>query len=99
LGSNEVNYIVCSVILTSSSLVLNLQVPSISLVGPCHEHNTEVQNLFLDFKQAFDSVNIALIPNYLKLFTVPSKLIKLTNIILKHTKVKVKIDGTLKEQF
>jgi hypothetical protein len=45
-----------------------------------HEHNIEVHNLFIDFKQAFDFVNRALIPCYLKLFNVPSKLIKLINI-------------------
>jgi hypothetical protein len=41
----------------------------------CHEHNIEVHNLFVDFKQAFDSTNRALIPNCLRLFIVPSKLI------------------------
>jgi sorting nexin-29 len=43
----------------------------------CHEHNIEVHNLFIDFKQAFDFVIRALIPNCLKLFNVPSKVIKL----------------------
>jgi hypothetical protein len=58
-----------------------------------------VHNLFIDFKQAFDFVNRALIPNCLKLFNVPSKLITLINIILQQAKIKVKINGTLTEQF
>jgi hypothetical protein len=65
----------------------------------CHKHNIEEHNFFRDFKQAFNSVNRALIPNCLKLFNVPSKLIKLINSTLQHNKVKVKINGTLTEQF
>jgi hypothetical protein len=34
-----------------------------------------------------------------QLFNVPHKLIKLINIILQHTKVKVKINDSLTEQF
>jgi hypothetical protein len=63
-----------------------------------HEHIIEEHNFLIDFKQAFDSVNRALIPNCMKLFNVPSKLIKLINSTLQHTKVKVKINGTLTEQ-
>jgi hypothetical protein len=59
----------------------------------------EVHNLFTDFKQAFDSINRALIPNSLKVFNVPSKLIRLINITLQHTKVILKLNGTLTKQF
>jgi hypothetical protein len=54
--------------------------------------------LFIDFKQAFGSIIRTLIPNCLKLFDVPSKLIKLINITLQHTAAIVKMNGTLTEQ-
>jgi len=41
----------------------------------CHEHNIELHNIFIDSMQAFDSVNRPMIPECLKQYKVPGKLI------------------------
>jgi len=48
----------------------------------CHEHNIELHNIFVDFMQAFDSVNRPMIPECLKQYKVPVKLIKLVQATL-----------------
>jgi hypothetical protein len=65
----------------------------------CHEYNTELHNVFVDFRQAFDSVNRLMIPECLKQYKVPGKLIKLVQATLQRTKVKVKINNDMTEQF
>jgi sorting nexin-29 len=65
----------------------------------CHEHNTELHNAFVDFMQAFDSVNRPMIPECLKQYKVPRKLIKLVQATLQQTRVKVKINNVMTEQF
>ena len=42
----------------------------------CHEYNIELHNVFMDFMQAFDSVNRSTIPECLKQYKVPRKLKK-----------------------
>jgi hypothetical protein len=49
--------------------------------------------------QAFDSVNRSMIPDCLKQFSVPNKLIKLVKLTLQDTKLKVKINNDYTEQF
>jgi hypothetical protein len=49
--------------------------------------------------QAFDSVNRSMIPDCLKQFNVPNKLINLAKLTLQDTKVKVKINNDYTEQF
>jgi hypothetical protein len=41
----------------------------------CHEYNIEPHNAFVDFMQAFDLVNRSMIPECLKQYKVPRKLI------------------------
>jgi len=65
----------------------------------CHEHNIELHNIFVDFMQAFDSVNRPMIPECLKQYKVPGKLIKLVQATLQRTRVKVKINNDMTEQF
>jgi hypothetical protein len=48
----------------------------------CHEYNIELHKLFIDYMQSFDSVNRAMIPDCLKQFSVPNKLINLVKLIL-----------------
>jgi hypothetical protein len=57
----------------------------------CHEHNIELRNVFVYFMQAFDSVNRPMIPECLKQYKVPGKLIKLVQSTLRQTRVNVKI--------
>jgi len=65
----------------------------------CHEHNIELHNIFVDFMQAFDPVNRPMIPECLKQYKVPGKLIKLVKATLQRTRVKVKINNDMTEQF
>jgi hypothetical protein len=61
----------------------------------CHEYNIKLHNVFVDFMQAFDSVNRAMIPECLKHYNVPRKLINLVLDTLQHIKVKVKINNDM----
>ena len=69
------------------------------IYAKCHEYNIELHNVFVDFMQAFDSVNRSTIPECLKQYKVPRKLIQLVQATLQRTKVKVKINNDMKEQF
>jgi len=65
----------------------------------CHEYNIELHNVFVDSMQAFDSVNRSTIHERLKQYMVPRKLIQLVQATLQRTKVKVKINNDMTEQF
>ena len=65
----------------------------------CHECNIELHNVFVDFMQAFDSVNRSMIPECLKQCKVRKKLINLVQDTLQATKVKVKINNEMTKQF
>jgi hypothetical protein len=65
----------------------------------CLEYNIELHNLFIDYMQAFDSVNRSVIPDCLKQFSVLDKLINRVKLSLQDTKVKVKINNDYSEQF
>ena len=64
-----------------------------------HKYNIELHNVFVDFMQAFDSVNRSTITECLKQYKVPEKLIKLVQVTRQQTKVKVKINNDMTEQF
>ena len=53
----------------------------------------------VDFMQAFDLVNRSMIPECLKQYKVPRKLINLVQVTLQQTKVKVKVNNDMTEQF
>jgi hypothetical protein len=65
----------------------------------CHEYKIELNNVFVDFMQAFASVNRSIIPECLKQYNVPRKLINLVQDTLQPTKFKVKINNDMTEQF
>jgi hypothetical protein len=65
----------------------------------CLEHIIELHNVFVDFMQAFDSINRPMIPKCLKQYKVPKKLINLAQNTLQQTKVKVKINNDMTEQY
>jgi hypothetical protein len=46
-----------------------------------YEYNKHLHNLFIDFKQAFDSVNIGRMLNDLLILGIPRKLVQLINVI------------------
>jgi hypothetical protein len=63
----------------------------------CHKYNTELHNVFVDFMQAFESVNRSMIAECLKQYKVQRKVIKLVQDTLQHTEVKVKINNDMTE--
>ena len=49
----------------------------------CHEYNIHLHNIFIDFSQAFDTVNRDVIYNSLtKEYNIPDKLIKLIKLTM-----------------
>lgn len=63
-----------------------------------YEQNVNVHQLFIDFKQACDSINREKLFVILTDFGIPTKLIKLIKMTLTHTTAKVKIQGELTKQ-
>ena len=65
----------------------------------CHEYNIDLHNIFIDFSQAFDTVNRDAIYNSLTEYNIPDKLIKLIKLTMQRTKVKVKVNNSYSEWF
>jgi hypothetical protein len=55
----------------------------------CHEHNIDLYNIFVDYTQAFDSVNRNKIIECLKQYGIPIKIIRLIGLTLTNTIEKV----------
>ena len=65
----------------------------------CHEYNIDLHNIFIDFSQAFDTVNRDIIYTSLIKYNIPDKLIKLIKLTMQHTKMKVKVNNSYSEWF
>jgi sorting nexin-29 len=65
----------------------------------CYEYNIELHNIFVDFSQAFVTVNRDVIYNSLIKYNVPNKLISLIKLTLQQTKMKVKVNNSYSEWF
>jgi hypothetical protein len=63
----------------------------------CHEYNIELHNIFVDFSQAFDTVNRDVIYNSLIKHNVPNKLISLMKLTMQQTKMEVKVNNSYSE--
>jgi hypothetical protein len=63
----------------------------------CYKYNIDLRNIFIDFSCAFDTVNRDVIHNSLIKYNVPDKLIKLINLTIQRTKMKVKINNNYTE--
>jgi hypothetical protein len=59
----------------------------------------DLHNIFIDFSQAFDTVNRDVIYNSLIKHNVPNKLVKLMILKMQRTKMKVKINNKYSEWF
>jgi len=64
----------------------------------CYEHNIELHNVFIDFNQAFDSINRSTIIQALKEMQIPGKIVRLVNMVTQHTKTKIKLNNEYTEQ-
>jgi hypothetical protein len=58
------------------------------ILEKCYEFNINVHQLYIDFKQAYDSINRKKLYDVLREMQIPAKLIRLVKITLKNTKAK-----------
>jgi hypothetical protein len=63
------------------------------------EHNEAVQQLFIDFKKAYDSVRREALYNILIEFGIPKKLVRLIKMCLNKTYSRVRVGKNLSEMF
>ena len=65
----------------------------------CHEYNIDLQNIFIDFSHAFDTVSRYVIYNSLSKYNLPNNLIKLIKLTMQQTKMKLKVNNSYSEWF
>lgn len=65
----------------------------------CHEYNIPIHQLFIDFKQAYDSINRQKLYETMEYFEIPKKLIRLVKMTLKETKCKVILQSETSRNF
>ena len=65
----------------------------------CYKYYIELHNIFVDYTQAFDSVNRNKITECLTKYDVPKKLITLIGLTITNTTAKVKIGNQLTKEF
>jgi hypothetical protein len=68
------------------------------ILEKCYEFNINVHQLYIDFKQAYDSINIKKLYDVLREMQIPAKLIRLVKITLKNTKAKIQVQGQLSRE-
>jgi len=70
-----------------------------SILGKCYECNITLHQLFIDFKQAYDSIKRGKLILILEEFKIPRKLINLIGMTLRNTTGKVKVQNMMTEEF
>jgi hypothetical protein len=65
----------------------------------CHKYNIDIHNIFIDYLQAFDSINRNEVTDSLNEYNIPSKLIKLIVLTLLGTSPIVKINNKFTGKF
>jgi hypothetical protein len=68
------------------------------ILEKCYEYNIEMHVLFIDFKQAFDSVDIQKIIQILQEM-IANKLVRLIKITIQNTEASVKIENLTSKPF
>jgi hypothetical protein len=63
------------------------------------EYKVDIHQLYIDYKQAYDTINRAELVEIVKNFGIPMKLVRLVKMTLTNTKSKVKIQGQLSPSF
>jgi sorting nexin-29 len=69
------------------------------ILEKCYEHDVDIYMLFVDFKQAYDSVNRKKLIEILYSFRIPGKLVRLIEISLTHTRGKAVNQGSTTDDF
>jgi len=70
-----------------------------SILGKCYEYNIALHQLFIEFKQAYDSINREKLILILEAFKIPTKLINLIGMALRNTTGRVKLQNMMTEEF
>lgn len=65
----------------------------------CWEHGIDVYQLFIDFKQAYDSVERESLLSTMLDLGIPTKLVRLTKVALDKSRSIIKIQGDLGTEF
>lgn len=63
------------------------------------EYNIKTEILFVDFRQAFDSIKRSKLTFILKEFQIPGKIRRLVNMTLKRTRISIKTQRGETEEF
>jgi hypothetical protein len=69
------------------------------IIEKTYEFNADIHQLFIDYKQAYDSINRQQMYKIMKEFGIPEKLINLVKMTLRRTLNKVQISGKLSDSF
>lgn len=69
------------------------------IMEKCYEYNVDVHQLFIDYKQAYDSVKRSYLFNTLKSFGIPRKIVRLVMMTLRGTRSKVTLAGQTSREF
>lgn len=70
-----------------------------TMLEKCYEWNVEQHHLFIDYKQAYDSIDRNILCEKLKMLVCPTKLIRLIRMTLQDNKGVLKIQGGLSKKF
>ena len=65
------------------------------ILEKCYECHIEMHVLFIDFKQAFDSVDRQKTVQILQELRIPSKLVRIVKMTLQNTEASVKIENLI----
>ena len=69
------------------------------ILEKCYEYNTEMHVLFIDFKQAFDSVDRQKTIQILQELRIPNKLVQLIKMTIQNMEASVKIENLTSNSF
>jgi hypothetical protein len=63
-----------------------------------YEFNINVHQVYIDFKQAYDSMDRKKLYDVVREMQIPAKLIRLVKITLKNTKAKIRVQGQVSRE-
>jgi hypothetical protein len=75
------------------------QIFSLRILEKAYEYNVDIHQLYVDYKQAYDSINRAQLIEKIKEFGMPGRLVRLVKMTLESTNNKVKIQGKMSQSF
>jgi hypothetical protein len=69
------------------------------IIEKTYEFNVDIHQLFIDYKQAYESINRQQMYKIMNEYGIPEKLINLVKMTLRRTLNKVQISGKLSDSF